>query len=117
MVLSSNSARVQKFSSLPSTGYNSYHDGYPEYSHGYSDNYGYPEYHHGYSDSYDHYPSHGHSNHYTQCCPQVVSPLQFISLISFIGLGTYLLQQLIINNLMRRRKKRFLDNPIYEGIY
>ena len=51
----------------------------------------------------------------SECCPLVIDPLTFISLLSFIGLAAYFLNDLIaMSNLMVRRK-RDLKNVFNEG--
>ena len=55
----------------------------------------------GYENSYKHYDSY-------DCCPLVVDPLAYISLISFLSIVIFFLRDLIemSNLMMRRRKKR-----------
>ena len=68
------------------------------------------------SENYGSFSSGGGS----MCCPLVVDPLTFISLLGFIGLAAYFLNDLIaMSNLMAKRKKRgfssFWDKTLNEG--
>ena len=68
--------------------------------------YRYPKFHHGSHSSYD------------DCCPPVANPKDLITLLGFIALATYFLQQLIGMSMLMmggRRKKRSLHHMFIEG--
>ena len=57
----------------------------------------------------------------SDCCPLFVDPLTFISIVAFIGLATYFLQEFIaMSMLMMARQKRrnvIIDSSLfYEGM-
>ena len=56
------------------------------------------------------------SGYGSDCCPLVVDPLTFISLLSFVALATYFLQQQIeMSMLMMARRKRETFDFIFKG--
>ena len=66
------------------------------------------------SDTYGSLSSYGGGS----CCEGVIDPLTFISLLAFLGLATYFLNELIaMSNLMmaRRRKRDTVPDIFKEG--
>ena len=76
-----------------------------------------PDTGYGHSSSGYGHSGHGDYGHYEviHCCPLTIDPITWISLLSFIALGTYLLRETVDMSMLGRRKKRSLSEIFIEG--